>query len=100
MPAFNIDVPHSLGEEAAVEKLKGFLDGVHEKFKDQISSIEGEWVENVLNFSFTTYGFSIGGKMTVEDALARLEGQLPFAAVAFRGTIEDSIRKEIIKALE
>jgi len=100
MPAFSIEVPHSLGEQVAVEKLKGFLDGVHEKFKDQISSIEGEWTGNVLNFSFTTYGFSIGGTMTVEESVVRLEGQLPFAAVAFRGKIEESIRKEMQNALD
>ena len=99
MPAFNIDVPHSLGQEAAVEKLKSFLGNVQEKFKDQISAIDGEWTDNVLEFNFTTYGFSISGTMTVEEEVARMEGQLPFAAVAFRGTIQDSIRKEIEKTL-
>ena len=99
MPAFNIDVPHSLGKDTAVEKLKSFLGNVEEKFKDQISSIDGEWNDNVLSFNFTTYGFTISGTMTVEEEIARMEGQLPFAAMAFRGTIEDSIRKEVEKTL-
>jgi hypothetical protein len=99
MPGFNTEVPHSLGRDAAVEKLKGFAERVREKYKDQISSMTGDWNDNVFKFALTTYGFTINGVLTVEEALARLEATLPFAALAFKGKIEQSFASEIKKAL-
>lgn len=99
MPSFSTEVPHQLGREEAIGRLKNFLDQVAEKYKDQVSQLDGEWTENVLDFSLTTYGFKITGKLTVEDDVARMDGQLPFAAVAFRGKIEQSIGAELKKAL-
>jgi hypothetical protein len=99
MPGFSTEVPHTLGREAATAKLKDFADRVREKYKDQVSSMSGEWQENVLNFALTTYGFTIKGVLTVEEAVAKLEATLPFAAIAFRGKIEQSFASEIKKAL-
>lgn len=99
MPSFTTEVPHTLGKEKAVEKLRSFLEGVVEKYKDQVSKMEGDWSDNVLDFALTTYGFSISGKLTVEEDVAKLDGQLPFAAVAFRGKIEKGIAGELERAL-
>ena len=100
MPAFKTEVPHALGKEEATQRLKDFLDRIAEHYKDQISHLEGEWDDNVLTFSLTTYGFTITGKLTVEEDGARVEGQLPLAAVAFRGRIEQSIADELRQELE
>ncbi|HJN12681.1 MAG: polyhydroxyalkanoic acid system family protein [Pirellulaceae bacterium] len=99
MPSFKTEVPHQLGKEKAIEKLSSFLDDVAEKYKDQVSKLDGDWSDNVLDFSLTTYGFSITGKLTVDEEVARLDGQLPFAAVAFRGKIEKGIASELERAL-
>ena len=99
MPGFRTEVPHSLGKEQATEKLKKFLEHVAERYKDQVSSIDGSWEDNKLNFSLTTFGLTIGGDLTVEEEVATLEGQLPFAAMAFKGKIEQGIRAELEKAL-
>ncbi len=99
MPSFKTEVPHQLGKEKAVEQLRSFLDGVAEKYKDQVSKLDGTWSDNVLDFSLTTYGFSITGKLTVDEEVARLDGQLPFAAIAFRGKIEKGIASELERAL-
>jgi hypothetical protein len=99
MPAFQVNIPHGLGQQQAVERLKAFLERIAERYKDQVSKLEGSWAENVLTFAMTTYGFTISGTLTVDDTAAKLEGQLPFAALAFRGKIEKSIGDEIAKAL-
>jgi Putative polyhydroxyalkanoic acid system protein (PHA_gran_rgn) len=99
MPGFRTEVPHTLSKDDATEKLKAFLDKVRERYKDQVSSIDGAWNENILEFSLSTFGFKITGVLTVEDQIAVLEGQLPFAAVAFRGKIEQGIKAELVKAL-
>lgn len=99
MPGFSTEVAHQLGRQEATERLKGFLDKVQEKYKDQVKNLEGEWEEHILTFSFRTFGFNISGKLTVEEELAKLEGKLPFAAVAFRGKIEKGIREQLEKTL-
>jgi len=99
MPSFKTEVPHNLGKEQAVEKLQSFIDGVAAKYKDQVSKLDGNWTDNVLDFALTTFGFSITGKLTVDENVAKLDGQLPFAALAFRGKIEKGITEELEKAL-
>lgn len=99
MPSFNTEVGHELGQVEALSRMKSFLDTVREKFKDQVSQLDGQWVENALEFALTTYGFKISGNLAVEETAVRLTGQLPFAALAFRGKIEQSFAKELRKVL-
>ena len=99
MPGFGSEVGHQLGQETAIERLKTFLDRVRELYKEQVSKLDGDWDANVLKFSLTTYGFTIDSVLTVEENLVTLSGNLPFAAIAFRGKIESSITAELEKAL-
>lgn len=99
MPSFNTEVPHNLSREEAKKRLQNFLQRAAEVYKDQVSELKGEWVEDTLNFAITTYGFKISGALAVEDHLVRLSGNLPFAAVAFRGKIEKSFASELQRAL-
>jgi len=99
MPAFTTQVSHPLDKATAVAKLKGLMDAMRSKYKDVASDVSGAWSENVLNFSLKVMGFSIVGKVTVEDKLATVEGQLPLAAAMFRGRIEESIKGEMEKEL-
>lgn len=82
-----------------MERLKQFLVDVQERYKNQVSQVDGSWDDNKLNFSLTTFGFKITGDITVEDEAAVVQGQLPFAAVAFRGKIEQDIKRALEKAL-
>ena len=61
--------------------------------------MEGAWTDNVLNVSFTTYGFKITATLTVKETVVSLNGKIPFPAVAFRGKIEQTIADELKKAL-
>ena len=99
MPGFNTEVPHSLGKDAALEKLKGFLDQVKERYPKEISDIDGSWTENVLNYEFTTFGIKIDGTLTVEEQVVKMDGNLPFAAMMFKGKISDSIKVALEKAI-
>ncbi|MEO8497693.1 MAG: polyhydroxyalkanoic acid system family protein [Planctomycetota bacterium] len=99
MPAFGTEVPHSYSKDEATEKLKSFIDQVRERYQDKVSAIEGSWQESKLNFSLTTFGFTVTGALTVEDKRAVLQGQLPFAAFAFKGKIEQDIKSALEKAL-
>jgi putative polyhydroxyalkanoate system protein len=100
MPSFNTEVMHSLGREQAKQRLESFLQRAAEHYKDQVRELTGEWSGDTLNFRMKTYGFQITGDLHVEDELVRMDGQLPFAAIAFRGKIENSFQKELQRALK
>ena len=99
MPHFATEVPHQLGQAEAVEKLKGFLDQVKERYAKEISEIEGNWADNVLSYTLTTFGIKIDGTLTVEEESVKMEGNLPFAAMMFKGKISNSIRVALEKAV-
>ena len=99
MPSFKSEVEHQLGQEEATKRLKKLLDQVRQQYGQFVTELQGDWADNVLTFSLKTYGFKINGILTVEDEIARLSGNLPFAALAFRGKIEQSIMGELRREL-
>jgi hypothetical protein len=99
MPQFTTEVTHQLGRQQATERLKQFIDNVRRQYQDQVSEIHGEWNDSTMNFSLTTYGFTIDGALVVEDDRAVLSGTLPLAAIPFRGKIEQTIGAELQREL-
>lgn len=99
MPSVKVNVSHELGQDEALNRLRGFLEKVKQRYQNQVSDLQESWVENALDFAFKTYGFHIKGRMTVEPADVKLDGQIPFAAMMFKGKIEQTIRDEIHRIL-
>ncbi|MBM3999889.1 MAG: polyhydroxyalkanoic acid synthase [Planctomycetes bacterium] len=99
MPGFQVEVPHQLGRDEARRRLCDFLDRAKEIYKNQVSELTGAWSGDSLDFVMSTYGFKITGRLDVDESSVRLAGQLPFAAIAFRGKIESSFAAELKRAL-
>ncbi len=100
MPGFNTEVPHQLPKQEAVERLKGFSEKIREQFKDQVSDLEQAWDDaGLLNFSFKTFGFKIGGQIEVLDDRVTLDTKLPLAAMAFKGKIKQQFHDQLAKVL-
>jgi putative polyhydroxyalkanoate system protein len=99
MPKMSVSVPHALGQEVAAERLKGFLGKIKEKYQSQVSNLEESWAGNTLNFGFTTFGFPIKGAVAVDQSDVKLDGEIPFAAMMFKGKIEQEIKDQLNKLL-
>ncbi len=99
MPAFNVEVPHSLGQENAQQRIHTLLSKVREHYKDQVSSLEESWSDNVMTFKLSAYGFAFSGTATVAEDHVRMEGSMPFAAMMFKGKIEQTFRTELERTL-
>ena len=99
MPALKMQFPHQLGRETAQERLRTLLAKVKHRYGDQVSNLRESWSDNVLDFGFSTYGFGIQGNVTVDENEVRLDGQIPFAAMMFKGKIEQSLRETMTKTL-
>jgi len=99
MPAFNAEVPHTLGQSDATERLKDFVQDAQQRFGEHVNEMDGTWNDNVLDFWLSTFGMKITGSLTVDESAARITGQLPLAAMPFRGKIEQTIAAELQQAL-
>lgn len=99
MPKLSLAIPHALGREQAAERLKGFLERLKEKHQDQVGDLQEEWSDDSLKFSFKTFGFKISGVGTVADSEVKMDIDLPFAAMMFKGKIENEIRETLTRVL-
>ena len=99
MPSMSISMPHSLSAEEATQRLKSFFEKLKALHGDKLSNLEEQWTGNRLDYSFSTYGFNIKGDLAVEPNEVKVNGALPFAAMMFKGKIEQTIREELEKVL-
>jgi hypothetical protein len=99
MPTVTITTPHSLGAEEAATRLKNFFAKLKERHADKVNNLEEAWSDNKLDYSFSTYGFNIKGDVAIEPDQVKVNGNLPFAAMMFKGKIEQTVREELEKLL-
>jgi hypothetical protein len=95
MPKLTVAVPHSLDPQEATKRLQGFLERVRSRYGDQVSDLQEEWGDSSGTFSFKTYGFNVKGTLAVTPGEVRVDGDLPFAAMMFKGRVEQTIRENL-----
>jgi putative polyhydroxyalkanoate system protein len=95
VPKFTLDVPHSLGAGEAKSRLERFVEVMQAKFQDKVSDLSQTWAGNTLNFTFKSFGIKIGGAIDVRDDKLDVTGDIPFAAMMFKGKIESEIRQQL-----
>jgi hypothetical protein len=91
--------PHGLGRETALERLRARLAKLKERHGEKVSNLRESWSDNILDFGFSTYGFAVQGKITVEENAVNLDSQIPFAAMMFKGKIEQELRDQMTRVL-
>ena len=103
MPKFNTSVPHTLGLEKAKTSLKSFFEKAREFGSKDASDVQEDWSkwdsDGALTFSFKTFGIPIKGLIAVLADKVTIDGEIPFAAMMFKGKIEEGFREKIGKAI-
>ena len=99
MPKVKMAVPHSLSQEDALARVKKYSDKVRGKFEESVKNMTETWDENRCDFGFRTYGMDFAGSLTVLDSDVKIEADLPFRAMMFKGRIEKGIGEELGKLL-
>jgi putative polyhydroxyalkanoate system protein len=95
MPKFGVRVPHQLSKDEARSRLERFIEMIEQKYADKVSELQQSWDGDTLKFHFKTYGIPLDGGITVSDSELNMAGDLPFAAVMFKGKIESEIRESL-----
>lgn len=91
----SITVSHDLGREAAVARLR---DGVS-RVRDQMGRfgmtlVEEEWQGDALAFGVAVLGYTVRGRLEVEDALVRVQVMLPWMLAAFAEKLKIGVEKQ------
>ena len=100
MAKFNVIVDHEDRRDQVVDRLKSLADRFQEEMTVDISVLEEEWDESGnLAFAFKAMGFKITGTVVTCESSVTVMGQIPFAALPFRGALESQIREKVIEAI-
>jgi len=95
-----VTIPHRLGRDEAVRRLKSGLRNAQEKFGQFFSLQEESWIDNRVQFRVTALAQTASGTIDVLDDHVRLEVVLPWLLAKVAETIQPLIRKEGTLMLE
>jgi Putative polyhydroxyalkanoic acid system protein (PHA_gran_rgn) len=89
-----VTIPHRLGRDEAVRRLKSGLRGAQKKFGQFFTLQEETWTDSRLQFRVTALAQTASGTIDVLDDHVRLEVVLPWLLAKVAETIQPLIRKE------
>jgi hypothetical protein len=87
MSNIDIDIPHKLSQEEALNRIKHLLTETKKQHGDMVENLSEQWNGHTGQFSFTVKGFDIQGTLSVTPSAVELRSKVPFAVSLFKGTI-------------
>ena len=101
MPKFSVSVPHSVERSEVIGRLKTFMDDARKESPVELSDVKENWHDNGnLEFAFSAMGFRVDGQIVTETEQITISGNLPFAALPFRGALETQLASKIREAID
>lgn len=94
-----MNVPHQLSQDEALGRLKNLLTDMKSQYGDKITDLQENWSGDGGTFSFKAMGFKLSGTLQVTGSEMNLDGDFPWAAKPFQGTVEATIRERAERLL-
>jgi len=95
-----VSVPHRLGREEAVRRLKGGLSHVASNLGALITIEREVWEGDTLTFQMRGFGQSASGTIAVFDDSIRIEVMLPWLLAKLGERLLPALKKETTLLLE
>jgi Putative polyhydroxyalkanoic acid system protein (PHA_gran_rgn) len=95
-----VSIPHRLGKDEAVRRLKAGLGGARTHFAHLFTVQEETWTSDHLDFRVNALGQTISGTIDVLDESVDLRVVLPWLLAKLAEAIQPLIRKEGALMLE
>jgi hypothetical protein len=95
-----VSIPHRLGKEEAVRRLKTGLADAQSKFSHLFKLQEETWMGDCLQFRVSALSQVVSGNIAVAEDHVRLEVVLPWLLAKVAEVIQPLIRKEGARMLE
>lgn len=99
MPKMSMEIPHDLEKSEARSRIEGMIGDLKQQYGDKISDVSEHWQGDQGTFAFKAMGFNLAGTLQVTDNDVKVNGDLPWAAKPFQGTIEATIRERAERLL-
>jgi hypothetical protein len=93
-------IPHHLGQDEAVRRIKGGLDHVEQQFRSVFQVQEQTWTGSTLQFKVRAIGQSISGTIDVQDRQVKLDIVLPWIIARLAAAIRRVAQSQGTKLLE
>lgn len=91
----SITISHELGREAALARLRGGIDRIRDKLgMVKMQLVEEQWSGNALQFGVAALGYTVRGRLEVEEALVRIEVMLPWVLAVFAEKLKLGVEKQ------
>lgn len=91
----SITVSHDLGREAALERLRSGIDRIRDKLgMVKMQLVEESWDGNTVQFGVAALGYTVRGKLEVEETLVRIEVMLPWVLAVFAEKLKLGVEKQ------
>jgi hypothetical protein len=97
---FIVSIPHQLGKDEAVRRLKSGLGGVRTNYGHLFSINEEVWTGDSLQFRVSAIGQAVSGTIDVAEDHVTLQVYLPWLLAKIAEAVQPLIRKEGTLLLE
>jgi len=97
---FIVSIPHQLGKDEAVRRLKTGLGGVRTSYGHLFSIDEEVWTGDSLQFRVSAIGQAVSGTIDVAEDHVTLQVYLPWLLAKIAEAVQPLIRKEGTLLLE
>jgi putative polyhydroxyalkanoic acid system protein len=89
-----VSIPHQLGKDEAIRRLKGGLGQLKEKTDGKLAAVEDSWSDNRADFRLAVLGQTASGNLEVLEDSVRLEVQLPWLLAMVAEKVRPLIEKQ------
>jgi len=97
---FIVSIPHQVGKDEAVRRLKTGLGGVRTSYGHLFSIDEEVWTGDSLQFLVSAIGQAVSGTIDVAEDHVTLQVYLPWLLAKIAEAVQPLIRKEGTLLLE
>jgi hypothetical protein len=95
-----VSIPHRLGKEEAVRRLKGGMSHIVSNLGALITVEQEVWEGDTLTFQMRGFGQSASGTITVFDDSVRIDVMLPWLLAKLGERLLPALKKETTLLLE
>jgi Putative polyhydroxyalkanoic acid system protein (PHA_gran_rgn) len=89
-----VSIPHNLGREEALRRLKGGMGNLRTQFGDKLTRLEDTWTGDRMDFNLAALGQSVSGHLVVFEDTVRVEVQLPWLLSMIVNKVRPFIEKQ------
>lgn len=95
MSKMKVSVQHNLTIDDARQRLENFIGILKQEYGSNLDNIKEDWNGNRGTFSFRAMGMAVEGDIFIDPNQVSIEGNLPMAALPFKGKIENTIEEQL-----